>query len=246
MRYSADISPYKSDDSCRAFPFSTDEWSPETVDTLRKRLAAQRTPREKAAGLVIGAGGLPYICDQLAVSQIIVADLHEPTINTTLRRTQQVAYYSDWAAYDAGIAAKLNDRESTSYLQEVRRAQESGLRGDYSQTKAGLATIAFRGVAGDILANAPRIGDELRASDQLVSFINVTNVADYLPHHDADPAGRRILWKAMATLPLSSDVIIVDSSVNDVTAEVYYPASYCETFDMGPKMVSLDDIMGQL
>src|SRR5579859_6054162 len=70
----------REDPNCAPCPFSTDDWRRMTVWALRSRLRHQVTPREQAAALVLGSGGLPFLFGDLDVARVVVADFNEKDV----------------------------------------------------------------------------------------------------------------------------------------------------------------------
>jgi hypothetical protein len=188
----------------------------------------QTTPKERAAGLVIGSGGLPYILARIGVSKLVVADLHASVIASTLSRVSQLADHTNWWSYNAAVARSIDDeRDQGRFRGEVRRAREVGLMASYALTREGFSTTDVQGVHGNIVRTAPDIASEFDGAGTELTFINVTNAAHYSAGKCAPKElGRQVLWQAISTLPLAEDLIIIDSSADSLTPRVYSPEGY--------------------
>ncbi|HEY1646143.1 MAG TPA: hypothetical protein VGF75_07335 [Candidatus Saccharimonadales bacterium] len=226
-RHQADYQPWQ-DSACPPYPFSNDDWSPTTVADLRVALALQNTSREKAAGLVIGSGGLPYILAHVGVSRLVVADLHEEVIETTLWRVGRLNDHADWDGYEAEVTSGLQDEgDRHQFGLELNRARKGGLLDDFSVTRAGLATTELVGAQGDICQIAPALGEQIEGDGQQVTFVNTTNVITYTGDHAffSRSERRRILGNALGHLPLAESAIIIDSAPR-LIPKIYLAETY--------------------
>lgn len=83
------------------------------------------------------------------------------------------------------------------------------------------------GVLGEICANAPYLADSFRGSGLSVSFINATNAAEYLGDSTMSATEKmKVLGQALGQLPLSRNLLIVDSSSESLVPVVYTRSEY--------------------
>ncbi len=214
--------------NCRPFPFSTDIWTSDTVAELNAYTRRQTTPREKAAGVVIGSGGLPYILARICVSRLVVDDLYESVVDRTIGRTLQIADYDNWYGYLTTARNGMNSTDVDLMEQEYNRAMKGGLLGMYSATRAGLSGLELAGVVGDIRDTVTEIADDLIDRDLLVTFVNLTNAADFSLNYTPPLGPQRnieCLGRAIGALPLAHDAVIVHSAYTHVPA-VFSAADY--------------------
>jgi hypothetical protein len=200
------------------FTFANEYWQPEVVAHLKYLVSRQTTPRENATGLVIGSGGLPYILAYIGVSQLIVADIDNEVVESTLDRTARLEEHDGWSTYEYAVKEDLHtDFDRKCYLSEITKASRSGLRADFAKTKAGLATTQLFGLHVDFIDKAGELGSRLYGQGRSITFINLSNTAEFIgkigvSRINRRAHGRQILRHAIDYLPLAEDAIIVDSS----------------------------------
>lgn len=197
---------------CAAFPYSNDRWDRETASELRQRLAAQITPPEDRAGLVIGAGTLPYTLDCLPAT-LFVADKSPSVAVGVAERCNGITKFDSWHDYQRRLADA-----SSEALSEFDIAIESGLAGGIDHVQRAAKKSQIIPVVGDIGVTCADIAVQTETIGKLFTFINFTNVARYLgqPTTLRFPpnglgGGRKVLLKVLDVLPVSEEVVICDS-----------------------------------
>ena len=194
---------------CFPFRFSNDRWTANVVGDLHERLQSQTTPAEESAALVVGSGGLPYLLGTLRASRIFVVDLHQTVLDNTKERVDALQDHETWDDYHTSFLGRIGMGRflrRAKYRGEQVRAAESGLQGDYTQTRQQAAESNIEYIRSDVRDVAGRLG-ELAAADNLsFTFVNFTNIANYMAN------GREELNDVLSVLPMASDAVVVDSS----------------------------------
>lgn len=229
---------------CYGYPFSNDSWSKEEVQRLRSLLSGQEVDRERAVGLVIGAGGLPYTLGYLGVSQLTILDRHAQVASSVRDRVELLEDVESWAEYVEAVEVGLDDRMRKNFRREFRIATESGLKTDFASTQEGAAGVRISSHIGDVVYELPRLSKMYEQGDQKVSFINVTNVGLCL-EVDNDPsphAGRRALAGLLSGLPMLDQAVIVESGpailyAHVRTAEEHFRAAGYDIMCPNPKPI---------
>lgn len=220
--------------NCLPCPFSTDDWRRPTVWALRSRLNRQVTPPEQSAALVLGPGGFPFLWGDLQVARAVIADLNEKeVIGTAMARFAMLWDHESWASYGEASFAENPFRLSANTLhysnprKEFERARRSGLMRDYAVTRDHAGHTKVEGLVGNILKTAPELAQQLEATDQVLTFVNFTNVADYCAGIDAGHlVGQRMLREqVLDVVPVANDLIIVDSAP-DLRPRLHSLATY--------------------
>lgn len=193
---------------------------------LRNLLSRQRIDRERATGLVVGAGGLPYTLGYLGVSRVAVLDRNPYVITSVCSRVGLLKNVSSWGEYMDAVGSGLDERMRRSFQREFRIASQSGLRSDFATTGATVTEII--GQEGDVIDELPRLAEQCREEGRIVSFANVTNVGLCLQMEgDTSPmSGRRALAGLVRELPLSEDAVIVESGPGILRAQVRTAEEY--------------------
>ena len=198
--------------------FSNDEWNSDVVGELKVKAGKQSTPRERAAGLVIGSGAAVYLPVIFPVSQLFVVDILHPPVEGTLWRARDAMQgdYSDWDGYDQQVLNNIRSPVFRGHYRDERDvAAKSGLRGDYAATRKALANLTMKGVVGNFLSARWTIGKELDAGRMALTFLNLTNLAEVLPAADGANV-RTVRWglgcQISEALPLDEHAVIIDSS----------------------------------
>lgn len=194
---------------CRPFLYSNDIWTPQTVNAFRTHVRDLGVPRQEAAGIVVGAGGLPYILGHVSVGALGVIEIAEELGPQFVARTQSTLDHSSWEEFDAMVRDDDDDFDG----QQKYLEPHLGLRGDFSTTQAAVRETEFFTHEGDIVGAIPFIAQELRRRKMRLVFANLTNVADYIAGHSGR-CGQEILGEALAGLPGAEDAAILDSSFN--------------------------------
>jgi hypothetical protein len=215
---------------CNGYPFSNDSWSGEQAARLHELLSGQ-TDRERAVGLVIGSGGLPYVLGSLGVSRITVLDRHPQVIESVRGRVELLDDVASWDEYAEAVETGLDERLCRSFQREYRIASLSGLRGDFATTQAAAATTEIAGHEGDAVDELPRLARQYRDEGVEVCYANVTNVGLCL-EVDGDTsqrAGRRALAGLLYQLPWTDDAVIVESGPDILRAQVRTAEEHFQT-----------------
>jgi hypothetical protein len=184
---------------CDAFPFSNDRWDAQTVADLRSRVSGQATPPDYKSALVIGAGTLPFTLDVLPQT-IYVADLDETVVKGVIGRTKRVEVCTSWGDY------RLKELAGNAKgIAELQIATSTG-------------QVDLRPVIGNVVAATGAIRESLEQAGQVLTYVNLTNVAEYLGRPVVrratggnPPTGRSVLATMLSELPLSNDAVICDS-----------------------------------
>jgi hypothetical protein len=213
---------------CKPFPYSSDMWGEPTVAQLDRLVARQATLEESSAGLVIGSGGLIYLMGHLSLRTMTVADLHGSVIDSVFRRVQVLSHSDSWDDYQRGFQEGLSTYDRIRFRREHRIARNSGLMTDFRTTQEGLASTAIISQVGDIRETAQTIADDLARRDQVLTFMNLTNTVDYIRtggfwHFRSQRM--EVLGRALSTLPVIGETIIVDSS-GYCFPSIYGPGEY--------------------
>jgi len=219
---------------CHGHPFSNDSWSREEVQRLRFLLSNQKMDRERAAGLVIGAGGLPYILGYMGVSHLTVMDQYPEVTESVQGRIELLEDVESWEEYGEAVEAGLDYRMRKNFRREFRIATESGLRTDFACTQDGAAGTQMVSHIGNMIYELPRLAKRYEQQDRTVSFVNITNAGLCIKAED-DPspsAGRRALAGLLRELPLLDRAVIIESGPSVLhaharTAEEYFQAVGC-------------------
>lgn len=216
---------------CHGYPFSNDSWSKEDVQRLCSLLSNQKVDRERADGLVVGAGGLPYTLGYLGVSRLTVMDRYPQVIESVLGRVELLEDVENWEEYVEAVDAGLDDRMRRNFRREFRIATESGLLTEFACTQDGAAGVQMASRVGSVIYELSRLGEVCKRQDRIVSFVNVTNVGSCLEveENPAPNAGRRALAGLLHGLPLLDQAVIVESGPSVLhahvrTAEEYFQA----------------------
>lgn len=213
----ASAPPYSAESICAPYPFSNDYWSVENVNELHDLVRQQSTAPENSAGLVIGAGGLPYIGAHILLPVIVVADLYPRVIELAKWGVAEMQAHTNWKNYDEAISHALTTEEDGFFGDE--QATRKHLLGDFELTRQRMAETQIIGARGDLCHNAPFIGAALRRRELKLTYIGLTNAAKYAadsPRYSV-AAGRNKLGRALSELPLAADAIIVDMATPDRT-----------------------------
>lgn len=216
------------------FRFANDLWRPDTVTDLKDRLNSQTTPPEQSAALLIGSGGLPYLLGMLREApRIFDVDYNDQVLAMTAWRTAHLRNHRNWTGYHQSIARELSAStalQRASYTNERRVARDSGLQGDYAQTRARSEEADFTFMRADIRVIASHIGTIANREDRLFTLVNFTNVGTYLGASllQALPALGRIVDR----LPIAPDAVIIDSLPN-LVPKLYTLEEY-RSFTAGP------------
>ncbi len=221
---------YHTADSCGVFPFSNDRWTPQSVADLNDAFGKSRVPRENGAALVIGAGSLPYTLDRLPPF-VISADLVGSVVEGIRSRASSLANLSAWREYTSQFP-----QESQGAI-EARRAIATGLPGPFAEVKAAAARAKIVPFVGDIVVRSTELGTILRDAGRTLTFVNFTNIADYLRSpqmeiglQEPTSPGHAILAKMLNEWPVDSNAVIIDSTVG-LVPRVYTPQTYIEAFE---------------
>lgn len=217
------------DVNCAPFVFSSDEWRRRRIWSLKHRAARQVTPPEHSAALLLGSGDMPFFFSFFRGRRAVVSDLHRHVIDTTIEgRYAKLQDHRGWGPYkedfinlDPGISHYCDPKK------EFERAQKSGLMGDYELTRQRAVHTTVEGLEGNILVTAPELAGRLITADQVITYVNFTNAADYCGSQAGDyHGGRRALRQhVLDVLPRANDMIIVDSAP-DLNPRLYSYAEY--------------------
>lgn len=210
------------DVNCAPFVFSSDEWNRRTVRSLRRRINRQVTPPEQSAALVLGSGDIPFLFEWFLGSRVVVSDLHRHVIRTTIMgRYAMLEDHDNWASYkepflnlDPGISHYVDPEK------EFERAQKTGLMGDYALTREHAARTTVEGLEGNIMVTAPALAGRLIAADQVITYVNFTNAADYCGGQGA------LREHVLDVLPLAKSELIIVDSAPDLKPRLYSYSEY--------------------
>jgi hypothetical protein len=197
------------------YTFSTDRWTPEVVCDLRERLSRIQTPKEKAVGVVIGSGGLRYILAYAGISKAYMVDVHAEVILANMMSIRFFRHHQSWLTYRNALYENLSMRDSSRFKDESNRAAQTRLMDDYALTRQNALSTALWGLAGDFRRTAADISKLATKNDEVVTYVNVTNVADLIRSEQTSndgSSGMLVLGRAIGALPLANDAVIVDSS----------------------------------
>lgn len=190
-------------------------------------------PREHAAALVVGAGSLPYTLDRIP-GAVVVADRHAGVVRSVAERCVQLQACASW--YEYGDRFSVSDHGIT----ELGDALASGLAGSFWEVQDAARKAQIVGFIGDVVGNADAIAAEMRQQRKSFTFINFTNVAEYLqPTHRENGVflnpGGSVLAYALEKLPVHDSAVICDSQ-EGMKVKLYTPGEY-----IGAQTVALED-----
>ncbi len=196
--------------SCEPYYTSNDVWRVTAARGLLRRLPLIELDPDRSAALVIGAGSLPFTLDMLPPT-VVVADLHQSVIDGVADRCRAVAQGSSWDGYEGNYA---DNGAVTTELYLMRRA---GLARDFEQAKSAARRAKIVPALGNVMATAPALFNNGALGDKQLTFINFTNVAQYLEPSrktgtQAQRGGRAALAALLSKLPVHEQAVICDSS----------------------------------
>lgn len=178
---------------------------------------AETGPANSAA-LVIGAGTLPFTLDLLPPT-VVIADLHQSVIDTVTNRCKTVARIDSWEDYEANFPSAYGE------LVSMRRA---GLVRDFEPVRLATQRARIVPVVGNVISTAPGIFNSEDMLGKTLTFINFTNIAQYLRHTGntgPQQGGRAMLAALLSELPVCEQTVICDSSFSQQVA-LYTPDEY--------------------
>jgi hypothetical protein len=108
---------------------------------------------------------------------------------------------------------------------EYSRAYQSGLIGDFATARALVSETEVVGMHCDILDALPELARTLPEEGREVSFMNLTNVGDYITQPGKElfdnQTGLRVLLRLARELPLAENAVIVESSLHLLSPSVH-------------------------
>ncbi|MBL8121455.1 hypothetical protein JNM87_01765 [Candidatus Saccharibacteria bacterium] len=113
---------------------------------------------------------------------------------------------------------------------------QSNLAGDFKAVQTAARKAKLTPMVGNIVDTANQIAAVLSRRNEVLSFINFTNVGSYLLSETAGRTpdahclvGRTVLAQILAKLPVADDAVIVDSCIGLVPT-LYDPQGYIQAF----------------
>lgn len=207
---------------CESFHTSNDCWRRTTAAQLVRRLESLHTGPDNTAALVVGAGTLPFTLDVLPPT-IAVADLDAPVVRSVVDRCNFIANEGrSWDHYRDAFP------EDPMIRSEYANMLAAGLVRDFGRVKEAAQKARFIPVVGDVAVMAPEVFADYPLDGKKLTFVNCTNVAQFmgLPGGESGGrAGRAIMAGMLGRLPLHEDAVICDSSLGQEVI-LYTPAQY--------------------
>ncbi len=217
---------------CSPFPYSTDTWYPSAVDTLDRHLMQQNTPKERAAGFVLGGGRLLYLLAHADVKTMYMDDLHQEVVDATFRSIDIFQRSDNWLDYKTGVLEGLNRRDRGYFNLEWSNVCSSKLitKQNFDLTQERTRNTNVAGFVGDIRETGPTIAAQMNAQGEEVIVANCTNAAQFFSDgrwFQTRYSRMELLGKAIAAMPLSDEIVIADSTMSGYCmTDIYTRNSY--------------------
>lgn len=221
---------------CGPYPFSNDGWTMDVLEPLQTLIGDPATDRERSSGVIVGAGGMPFILARVGISQLFSVDLSNHVTSELKGRFATLRQSQSWNDYISRIVAELTEVEDRQDCHnEFMRVIACGMEGDFDQTRQVADSLDCRPVNSNIVTALPVIADQLRTEGRVARFINFTNVASYIrPKDQPRPRvnGRTTLAQTLRVcdMPFSSCAVVVDSSSGNCQPLVMSADEYIDMY----------------